>query len=394
MVARCAAHGLRYLHPVAFLTLAALAEVLIEGEREVLSPDEVARNVDRYLADLEPPARRASRSRLAVLGVWPLLTARPPLPLLAPETRKRFLEKRSRGEAGEGAAVRCGRRPGADPHRLADVLPRLLRRPPLVGLDRLQPFSAAGRPAPLPGDDRQPPLCSLKPPPRGSYDTIVDRLGRGGRDPRLPLRRAGRKVLVLERGPHVDPREFGDDEVVQYLRLYNEGALQLATDFGLQVLQGMCVGGGTTINNALCLDPPDPVLEQWEPHGLDRAGLKAAIARGAHVARGRADPRRDDHGGRQAVRAGGRGARPARRFELMEANISPLPAAPATATSAARTARSWRRSTPCCRGRSSDTGSTSWPTSTSSGSRTGDARAGRRRHGGERGASRSRPTRS
>ena len=82
---------------------------------------------------------------------------------------------------------------------------------------------------------------------------------------------------MLERGPHVDPRHFDDDEVVQYLRLYNEGALQLATDFSLQVLQGMCVGGGTTINNALCLHPPELVLEQWEQRGLDRAALKAAI---------------------------------------------------------------------------------------------------------------------
>jgi choline dehydrogenase-like flavoprotein len=40
----------------------------------------------------------------------------------------------------------------------------------------------------------------------------------------------------------------------------------------------MCVGGGTTINNALCLDPPDLVLEQWEPRGLDRPALRQAIA--------------------------------------------------------------------------------------------------------------------
>jgi choline dehydrogenase-like flavoprotein len=39
----------------------------------------------------------------------------------------------------------------------------------------------------------------------------------------------------------------------------------------------MCVGGGTTINNALCVEPPDPVLEQWEERGVERAGLKAAI---------------------------------------------------------------------------------------------------------------------
>jgi hypothetical protein len=81
-------------------------------------------------------------------------------------------------------------------------------------------------------------------------------------------------VLVVERGPHVDPTEFGEDEVVQYLKLYNEGALQLATNFSLQVLQGMCVGGGTTINNGLCLQPPGSILDDWEAQGIERAGLE------------------------------------------------------------------------------------------------------------------------
>jgi choline dehydrogenase-like flavoprotein len=40
----------------------------------------------------------------------------------------------------------------------------------------------------------------------------------------------------------------------------------------------MCVGGGTTINNALCLDPPDEVLADWARRGIDRAALKRSIA--------------------------------------------------------------------------------------------------------------------
>jgi choline dehydrogenase-like flavoprotein len=38
-----------------------------------------------------------------------------------------------------------------------------------------------------------------------------------------------------------------------------------------------CVGGGTTINNALCLDPPDAVLADWAPRGVDPPSLRAAI---------------------------------------------------------------------------------------------------------------------
>ena len=145
----------------------------------------------------------------------------------------------------------------ADPHRRADVLPRLLRRPPHVGRDRLHavPRRPGGRP-PLPATLPEPPLEPLPAPPRDRYDTIVVGSGAAGSILAYRFAEAGRRVLVLERGPHVDPRGFTDDEVGQYLRLYNEGALQLATDFSLQVLQGMCVGGGTTINNALCLARP------------------------------------------------------------------------------------------------------------------------------------------
>src|SRR5919108_2120395 len=69
-----ARHGLRYLNPVAFSALAALAEVLIEGRREVVPPEEVARNVDGYLADLKASAKGQVQLALTVLAVWPLLT--------------------------------------------------------------------------------------------------------------------------------------------------------------------------------------------------------------------------------------------------------------------------------------------------------------------------------
>ena len=270
-------HGLRYLHPVAFLSLAALADVLIEGEREVVPPRQVARNVDGYLADLRASRKRDVQVALIVLCVWPLLTARPPLPLLAPATRKRFLEKRFLEEDAVPRLVR----------RYVRVLIRTGSQMAYLGYygdpDSWEsigytPFRLrrGGRP-PRPVDHRHPPLASLKRPPRERFDTVVVGSGAAGGILAHRFAATGRDVLVIERGPHVDPRDFGDDEVTQYLRLYNEGALQLATDFELQVLQGVCVGGGTTINNALCMSPPEPVLVEWEKRGLDRAALKQAI---------------------------------------------------------------------------------------------------------------------
>jgi choline dehydrogenase-like flavoprotein len=86
-------------------------------------------------------------------------------------------------------------------------------------------------------------------------------------------------VLVLERGRHVEPAEFSENEVEQFSALYRDGAFQLARDFRLQVLQGMCVGGTTVINNAVCIDPGPETLERWRAVGVDTEDLKAGIGR-------------------------------------------------------------------------------------------------------------------
>jgi choline dehydrogenase-like flavoprotein len=275
-----ARHELRYLNPVAFVALGALAEVLIEGEEEVVPPDEIARNVDRYLAALEADTKGQVHFALTVLGIWPMVTLRPPLPVLSPPGRKRFLKKRFVEPIGERRVLRPVR-----PY--IQALIRTGTQMSYLGYygdcrvwDSIgyTPFKrrSGGRP-PDPSDHPEPSLSTLKAPPRDRRDTIVVGSGAAGAILAARLAETGRRVLVVERGPHVDPRVFSDDEVDQYLRLYNEGALQLAKDFNFQVLQGMCVGGGTTINNALCLPPPDRVLAEWEQRGLDRAELDTAL---------------------------------------------------------------------------------------------------------------------
>jgi choline dehydrogenase-like flavoprotein len=272
--------SLKYLHPFGFLSLIALAEVLIEGEREVVPPHEIALNVDGYLARLDARGKGRVQLALVALGLWPLLTLRPPLPALAPETRRRYLERRFVADVAKGRTLAPLRRLVRTMIRVGSQMSYLgyygdRRSWPTIGY---VPFrDRPGGRDPRPDDRPAPALRSLTMPPRERFDTIV--IGSGAAGGLLAYRFAasGRRVLVLERGPHVDPLSFTDDEVDQYLRLYNEGALQLATDFGLQVLQGMCVGGGTAVNNALCLQPPSTVLDDWERRGIDRAALERAI---------------------------------------------------------------------------------------------------------------------
>ena len=333
----------------------------------------MARNVDSYLADLKASSKGQVQLALIALGIWPLLTLKPPLPLLSPASRKTFLQKRFIDEISERRTFRPIRpyveamiRTGAQMSYLGYYGDR--RSWPAIGYT---PFAdrhggrrgAADRPAGAAAA-----LARGRAAAAAKYDAIVVGSGAAGAILAYRFAQAGRRVLVVERGPHVDPRQFTDDEVEQYLKLYNEGALQLATNFSLQVLQGMCVGGGTTINNALCLHPPTHVLDAWD--AVDRPALEAAIDE-VRTWLGVAEIRADTT------------SQAARRFAAARAptcisraswrswrRTSPTPAsARATATSAARSAPRSRGSTCCCPRPSSGTSSTCWPTWRSSGSR-------------------------
>jgi choline dehydrogenase-like flavoprotein len=266
-----ARHQLKYLHPLAFLSLASLSEVLIKGQKEVLSPLQIAHNVDGYLYRLQ--ARTKGRIQWALGALFPFRALQPP-------AREHVLESIFIVAAGRRRLPGFVRRIVQAAIRVASQMTYLGYYGDKRSWDAVKftPYSKRDHRPQSAATHIGPRLRSLAAPPREpDYDAIV--VGSGAAGGLLAYRwaKAGRKVLVLERGPHVDPRSFNEDEVEQYLKLYNEGALQLATDFRLSLLQGMCVGGGTTVNNALCLDPPDAVLTQWSRRGLDPVRLRTAI---------------------------------------------------------------------------------------------------------------------
>ncbi len=284
-----ARYALRWLSPLQFRALAALADVIVAGDKEVLTAEEVAHNTDRYLSSFR--ARSKWLARLVLTGMqWlPLLTLNPPFSAMSAERRLSFLKRHFRSDVRR-------RRVSGFIRTLLQAAIRMAKQLCYLGYYADErtwdsvgyvPFSRRS--------DRDDRMRSIPAPPRAGLRTIrpdnvqgraltadVLVIGSGAAGSIVAheiLRRSGREVLIIERGDHVDPSEFVEDEVEMLSRLYADGALQLSRDFRLQVLQGSCVGGTTVVNNAVCFRLPDDVLAEWNGYGagLERDRLDASF---------------------------------------------------------------------------------------------------------------------
>jgi choline dehydrogenase-like flavoprotein len=287
--AQRARYRLSYLSPAGFRTLAALADILVVGEDERITPEEVAKNVDDYLVSFRAHRKWLVKLALTGLHFYPLLTLHPPLAMMSAEERldfvkKRFLvaiEKRRIGRVRRRfvqAMIRLGQQMtflgyysdertyesvGYEPFSKRRRYPEAMKR-----VEANRPGVKAMVPAEVEGSEIE-------------ADVVVVGSGAAGAMLAYRLAEAGREVLILERGLHVPPEQFSENEVEMISKLYADGALQLTRDFRFQVLQGMCVGGSTVVNNAVCFELPDRVLRTWNAPeldaGLDEGELKRAF---------------------------------------------------------------------------------------------------------------------
>lgn len=274
-----ARHGLRYLTSGQFRTLAAVTEALLTPDAQGLPPEEAAARVDRYLAGFEAKRKWVMRLALTGIGLYPLLFGRQPLSLMAADERRAFLEKRFAGDVAR-------RRIGSLRRWLVQGMIRIGQQLACVGYYGdprtypevgYVPFSARERYDPAwrkPKGGLEVTRPSEVDADEIEADVAIVGSGAAGALIAYRLAEAGQDVVVLERGRHVDPSEFTEDEAEMLMTLYRDGAVQLTRDFSLQVLQGMCVGGSTVVNNAVCIGPPEEVLGDWEQR-LDGT-LKAA----------------------------------------------------------------------------------------------------------------------
>ena len=100
-------------------------------------------------------------------------------------------------------------------------------------------------------------------------DVAVVGSGAGGGVTAEILARAGLEVVLLEEGPLAGSSEFRMRERDAYPGLYQESAARQTLDKAITLLQGRCVGGGTTVGWTSSARIPPRVLAHWRSaHGL------------------------------------------------------------------------------------------------------------------------------
>ncbi len=84
------------------------------------------------------------------------------------------------------------------------------------------------------------------------------------------LAKAGLQVVIIEEGPLKSSSDFNQKESEAYPSLYQESAARKTEDKAVNILQGRCVGGSTTVNWTSSFRTPDSTLKYWQDKfGLD-----------------------------------------------------------------------------------------------------------------------------
>jgi len=94
-------------------------------------------------------------------------------------------------------------------------------------------------------------------------DVVIVGTGAGGGTAAEILSDAGLQVVLVEEGPLATSSDFHMREAEAYSRLYQESSARKTKDKAINILQGRCVGGGTTVNWTSSFRTPVSTLEHW-----------------------------------------------------------------------------------------------------------------------------------
>lgn len=95
-------------------------------------------------------------------------------------------------------------------------------------------------------------------------DVVIVGSGAGGGIAAEILAKSGLRVIVVEEGPLRSTQDFHMRESEAYPQLYQESAARKTLDKGINILQGRCVGGSTTVNWTSSFRTPPATLEFWQ----------------------------------------------------------------------------------------------------------------------------------
>ncbi len=104
------------------------------------------------------------------------------------------------------------------------------------------------------------------PPSTIACDVVIVGSGAGAGVTAEILCAAGLSVVIVEEGPLKSSRDFNQKESEAYPSLYQESAARKTEDKGINILQGRCVGGSTTVNWTSSFRTPAGTLQYWQDH--------------------------------------------------------------------------------------------------------------------------------
>ncbi|MBC7955200.1 MAG: GMC family oxidoreductase, partial [Cytophagales bacterium] len=99
-----------------------------------------------------------------------------------------------------------------------------------------------------------------------SCDVVIVGTGAGAGITAELLTQAGLSVVMVEEGPLKSSSDFQQRESDAYPQLYQESAARKTADKAINILQGRCVGGSTTVNWTSSFRTPPDTLLYWQKH--------------------------------------------------------------------------------------------------------------------------------
>lgn len=105
-----------------------------------------------------------------------------------------------------------------------------------------------------------------RPPAAMSCDVVIVGSGAGAGITAELMTSAGLDVVIVEEGPLRSSSDFHQRESDAYPALYQESAARKTADKAINILQGRCVGGSTTVNWTSSFRTPAATLAHWQRH--------------------------------------------------------------------------------------------------------------------------------